>query len=760
MKVLKWLVVTMFVLVLVIGAAAAALVYLVDWNDFRDTVQVQAKKHTGRDLTIAGDLRPTVFPWVGVSIGDIALANAEGFGNTPFVIMGSADVKVELLPLLKKEVNVRTVELQGLSLDLQRAADGTSNWDDLLKSGDAGTESDDTSAGAEDDSRAINALSVGGITVSDANISWKDEQSGTDAKLTGFNLKTGAIELQKSFNLTTDFGLSSNSLGLAADVDGKGEITVDLENEIYSLSGLTLTTNARGDTLPDGKLDATLNADILAKLSEQAISIKGLSLDALGLVLSGNVDVANLDTAPAIAGQLSSNEFNPLDLFATLGIDAPVTADDTVLKRASLAMALDATASSANLNDLTIKLDDTTFSGNAYVPSLAGDIPPLRFNFGVDAIDLDRYLPPVADDAVGEAESTTASGPALTGDEPIELPLELLRQLDIEGEFNVGSVKVSNLTTSDIAIPVIAKNGRVSINGLQASLYQGQLSSNATIDATADTPAYSVDMNLAGIEADPLLVDLLKKESPLSGKGQFTLNITTLGNTINALTAGLNGGFNTAFTDGSVNGVNLGYQVRRARAAFSGQSLAEDQTQIKTDFSALSVGGQFTNGVLQSDDLDMRSPLLRVGGAGQFDLPGEQVDYTLTTLITGSSEGQGGKELEALKGVKLNIPIIGSFDELSADFAGLVVAGLKDNITGNLKGQVEARAKAEADKVKQEAREKLEAEEVRARQKIAAEKARAQEKIEAQKSLLKQKADEAIKKNQDKVKDKLKDLFK
>ena len=771
MKVLKWLVVTMFVLVLVIGAAAAALVYLVDWNDFRDTVQVQAKKHTGRDLTIAGDLRPTVFPWVGVSIGDIALANAEGFGNTPFVKMGSADVKVELLPLLKKEVNVRTVELQGLSLDLQRAADGTSNWDDLLKSGDAGTESDDTSAGAEDDSRAINALSVGGITVSDANISWKDEQSGTDAKLTGFNLKTGAIELQKSFNLTTDFGLSSNSLGLAADVDGKGEITVDLENEIYSLSGLTLTTNARGDTLPDGKLDATLNADILAKLSEQAISIKGLSLDALGLVLSGNVDVANLDTAPAIAGQLSSNEFNPLDLFATLGIDAPVTADESVLKRASLSMALNATDSSAALNDLTIVLDDTTFSGNASVPSLAGDIPPLRFNFGVDAIDLDRYLPPVTDGSVEETENTTAGGPATTGDEPIELPLELLRQLDIEGVFNVGSVKVSNLTTSDISVPVNAKNGRISIDGLQASLYQGQLSSDAVIDATGAAPGYAVDMNLAGIEADPLLVDLLKKESPLSGKGQFTLNITTAGNTVNALTAGLNGNFNSAFNDGSVNGVNLGYQVRRARAAFSGQSLAEDQTQLKTDFSTLSVGGRFTNGVLQSEDLDLRSPLLRVGGAGQIDLPGELVDYTLTTLITGSSEGQGGKELEALKGVKLNIPVRGTFDELSADFAGIVLAGLKDNITSNLKNQVEARAKAEADKLKQEAQAKLAAEEERVRAKLAEEKeaarvrlneekAKAQEKIDAQKALLQQKADEAIEKNKDKVKDKLKDLFK
>jgi len=103
MKLLKWLLVSVLVLVLLLGAGAAALVYLVDWNDFRDTIQNQTKKHTGRDLIIAGDLSPSVFPWLGVSIGDISLANAEGFGDAPFAKMGSADVKVELMPLLKKD---------------------------------------------------------------------------------------------------------------------------------------------------------------------------------------------------------------------------------------------------------------------------------------------------------------------------------------------------------------------------------------------------------------------------------------------------------------------------------------------------------------------------------------------------------------------------------------------------------------------------------------------------------------------------------
>ena len=775
MKVLKWLIGGLLVLVLLVGVGAAALVYLVDWNDFRDTIQNQTKKHTGRDLTIAGDLKPSVFPWVGVSIGDISLANAEGFGEVPFAKMGSADVKVELLPLLKKEVNVRTVELQGLTLDLQRAADGTSNWDDLVNSSGATTttESGDasTEVEVEGDSAAIAALAVGGISVTDANVTWTDAQSGTDAKLANFNLKTGKIELAKPFDLSTDFKLSSNSMGLAAGVNGAGEVMIDLDNQVYSLNGLKLTTNAVGESLPGGKLDATLGANVMAKLAEQQISVQGLSLDALGLILSGYVDVANLDTQPAVSGQLSSNEFNPLDLFATLGIEAPVTADPAVLKKASLSLALDASPTSAKLNDLTIKLDDTTFSGNASVPSLAGAIPPLRFNFGVDAIDLDRYLPPKVAGAAAESDTAVVSGPAATGDEPIELPLEMMRQLDVEGEFTVGSVKIMNLTTKDIAVPVSAKNGSIKVNGLRASLYQGQLNSNATIDATSDTPSFAVDMDLAGIEADPLLVDLLQKKSVLTGNGRFAAKITTAGNTVNDLTAGLNGGFNTAFNDGSINGVNVGYQIRRAKAAISGKSLPEDKTQVKTDFSELSVSGRFVNGVMQSDDLDMRSPLLRIGGAGQVDLPGEMVDYTMTTLITGTTQGQGGEDLESLKGVKLDIPVRGSFDDLAANFAGMILAGMKDNIANNIKGLASARAKEEADKLKKQAQEKLKAEEAKARARLAeekekaaarlnAEKAKALEQANEQKAKAQQQANEALKKGTDEAKDKLKGLFK
>ncbi len=772
MKVFKWLFLAVILVVLAIGGGVVAMVYLVDWNDFRDTIQNQTKKHTGRDLTIAGDLRPSVFPWVGVSIGDITLQNAEGFGEQPFAKMGGADVKVELLPLLKKVVNVQTVEFQGLSLDLQRAADGTTNWDDLVNaSASTTTEGDDntTEVEVEGDAAAIAALAVGGITISDANVSWNDAQSGTDAKLTGFNLQTGAIELAKPFDLQTDFKLASNSMGLSADMSGSGDVTLDLDKQVYSLNGFKMNTTALGKSLPNEKLNVLLAADVMANLAEQSVGVKSLALDALGLRLNGQVNVNNLDTNPTVSGQLNSDEFSVLEVFNTLGIAAPVTADANVLQKASVSVNLNASANSARLDDLVIKLDDTTFSGNASVPSLAGSVPPLRFDFAVDAIDLDRYLPP-ATEPTGEAGTTTPTASSSTGDEPIELPLELLRSLDVQGEFRVGDVKVKNLTTRDIVVPVNATNGRINLNGVQASLYEGQLIANVGLRAN-DTPSYRVNAALDGIQADPLLADLLQKSSFLSGKGGFNLDLNTSGNSVNALTTALNGGYSSSFNDGSINGVNVAYQIRRAKAALSGQSLPEDQSQLKTDFTELSMSGQFTNGVMTSNDLDMRSPLLRIGGEGAVNLPNEFVDYTVTTLITGSSQGQGGKDLEALKGVKLDIPIRGKFDELSANFAGVIARGLKDNIANNLKGQAEARARAEAEKLKKEAQARLKAEEekararlaeeeAKARQKIEEQKAKAQEKLNAEKAAAEDKAKAVLEENKGKLEDSLKGLFK
>ncbi|PID63800.1 MAG: hypothetical protein CSB44_00925 [Gammaproteobacteria bacterium] len=727
MKFLKWLMIGLVALVLLAGVGIAALVYLVDWNNYKDEIQNAVRKQTGRELVIAGDLEPTFFPWAGISTGAIQFANAEGFGDQPFAAIESAGVKVKLLPLLRRQINVSEIQLDGLQLDLQRAADGSTNWDDLINdTAAATTTTNEGEVEVEGNSATIAALAVGGIQISNANVSWNDAQAGTDVKLADFNLGTGSIELARPFDLTFDADISSTSMAMSAELAGKGEVMVDLEGQTYSLRGFTLDTVARGESFPGGTLEASVAANINALLGDQRIDVTDLVLDTLGMELGGNLNVTGLDAEPLVAGSLTSNEFSPKELFAKLGVPAPETASDDALTKASLAMDIKASPASAALDNIVVKLDDSTIEGGVSLPSLAGAMPPVRFDFNLDTFNVDNYLPPAAEADATDADAT-ASGGAEGGDTPIELPTELLRNLDVDGTFRVGEFTAKNLKTTDIVIPVKAGGGKLGIENMTAQLYQGAISSSAGVDVSGSgAPRYAMNLSLDGIQAEPLLADFMQKDAPLSGGGKVTSSVTTSGNSVNALKSGLNGSFSTAFTDGSINGINIGYQLRRASAALSGKSMAAQAKEQKTDFSSLSMSGQIRNGVIASNDLDMRSPLLRLAGDGQVSLPAENVDYTTTVLVTGTTEGQGGKDLEALKGVKVALPIKATFKELSENAAGVMIRGLRQSLTSNLENQAKALAEQRAKELKEAAR------------------AKADEAVEGQKEQLRGKANEAI----------------
>jgi len=669
------------------------------------------------------------------------LANAEGFPADNFAKMDSADIKVKILPLLKREVNINSIELHGLAMNLQRNADGTTNWDDLAKhESTTTTETEEgITAEVEGNSATVAALSVGGINITDADVSWVDNVNRSDVQLSNFSLQTGAIELDKPFELNASFDVNSGSMGLQSTLSTSAEVTVDLENQEYALSGLVLDVDATGEALPNGALAANLAGSVVAKLSEETIDVSGLVLKAMGIELTADATVSELNTQPVVVATAASNTFNPRDVAKALGIELPAMADDAVMSEGVLSMSINASPTAVAIDDLAIRLDDTNVTGSAAIPDLSASIPPVRFDLSLDAIDIDRYLPPASNSADGEEApsandtSTTADSSAdggAAGDTAIELPLETLRNLDIAGGIKAGQIKVANLVTTNIDVPVEAKNGVLAMQGLAASLYEGQLSASTQLDARGDAAAMAASFNLGGIQAEPLLKDLMQGDAPISGAGDIAFDITTGGASVNGLKAALNGTFSSAFTDGAVNGINIGYQLRRAKAFLSGQE---------------------------------RSPLLRIGGEGTVDLPGESIDYTSTIKVTASTAGQGGEDLESLNGVALDIPVKATFAELAANPAKVIFNGVKDNISGNLQKQAEALAKQKADEVKAQAQAALEAEEARARERLAEEQAKLEEKLNAEKEAAqqkvdaeKEKAEERLREEANKAADKLK----
>ncbi len=88
------------------------------------------KQSTGRELLLPGKLSLSVFPWIAIETGEASLGNPPGFGNEPFLALKRAKLSVKLMPLLKKQLEIGRIEIDGLDLRLKQDAAGKGNWED------------------------------------------------------------------------------------------------------------------------------------------------------------------------------------------------------------------------------------------------------------------------------------------------------------------------------------------------------------------------------------------------------------------------------------------------------------------------------------------------------------------------------------------------------------------------------------------------------------------------------------------------------
>src|SRR5690606_8227086 len=103
------------------------------------------------------------------------------------------------------------------------------------------------------------------------------------------------------------------------------------------------------------------------------------------------------------------------------------------------------------------------------------------------------------------------------------------------------------------------------------------------------------------------------------------------------------------------------------------------------------------NGVARNEDLDVRSPLLRVGGKGSANIPEETIDYTIRASVVASLSGQGGAGMENLKGVTVPIKVSGTFSNPSfgLDLQNLMSDAVKQQAQEKLKGAVQEKLSPE-----------------------------------------------------------------
>jgi len=675
--------------VLLLVVAVVAISLFVKPNEYKTEIEQAVYDQTGRKLSIDGDINLSFFPWIGVSLGKLALANPPGFKEIPFAKLDSADVHIQLLPLFKQQINISTLKLHGLAVNLIQASQDSNNWQDL-----AGTEGEqvaEESPESAPSSTAMPKLAINGIEIANADISFDDQVAGASYRIEDFNVTTSEIEFGEAFDLAIDFRAKLSELALTSLIKINSQVMIDLEQERYALTQLKIDVEGEGDILPVQPTKLTLSSDISLDLKQQQLSVAALVLESLGIKLKGQIQGKNIIDSPVFEGRLASDEINLRNVLKTLGIEM-VTSDEKALTRTTLEAVFSATDKQARIDKLVLALDESTLSGNVAIKDFASNA--LAFDLLLDKLVVDRYLPP-----------TTEAAPEPPVPEPtepveevaIELPTEMLRALDINGSLKANTLVFNEMSFRDLNIGINAKEGLIKAQPMQVKLAEGNIDVTGQIDVRKEVPVYHVTQKIDDVQIFPLL-EKFADFKMLSGMANTSADITTTGATVSSLKAALNGKADFIFRDGALEGINVAQTIRDGLAKMKGQSAKKGNEPNKTDFTELKGSVKITKGVVDNQDLFVAAPLLRIEGKGTADLTQDKLNYLIKTKIVGTLKGQDGKDLSELKGVTIPIRIKGDFAEpkIRPDFGTLVNEKAKQKLKekgDEVKDQLKDKAK-------------------------------------------------------------------
>nr|WP_288497747.1 AsmA family protein [uncultured Pseudomonas sp.] len=648
-------------LLLIIVALGFALTHLFDPNDYKDEIRQLARDKANLELTLNGDIGWSLFPWLGLELTDATLASAST-PDKPFANLRLLGLSVRVLPLLRKEVQMSDIRVDGLNLDLQRDENGHGNWEDVghppAKSGDAPAEqtaSNDapqsTDKPTQESSGQPIKLDIDSLIVNGARVDYRDAQKGQQFSAESIQLTTGAIREGAGVPIKLSAFFGSNQPVMRARTELQGELRFDRALKRYQLEDARLSGEASGEPFNGQTLTYAAQGQLLVDLAAQVAEWNGLKLSANQLRALGEVKVRDLQSEPKLSGGLSVAPVNLREFLASLGQKLPPMNDEKTLSQFELVTQLNGTANSLSLDELTLKLDDSTFTGKLAVADFAKQA--LRVQLKGDKLDLDRYLPPAskdkkdADSARKAEVRETVANAGQAGTTPVPnaptqqawsssevLPIPALRKLDMQANLTLDQLTLQKQTLSAVSLKARAQGGALSLEELRGKLGNGSFAIKAEADVRPAVPVLSLHTQLSGMPVEPFLKDE-QRPSPLKGLLDLNSDLTTSGNSQKAWIDALNGTASFMLKDGVLVDANLEQQLCRGISTLNRKQLSGEPRSKDTPFERLQGSLSIRNGVASNPDLQARIPGLSVAGNGDVDLRVLGMDYRVGITIEG-----------------------------------------------------------------------------------------------------------------------------
>ncbi|MFK0312016.1 AsmA family protein [Pseudomonas sp. NPDC090233] len=648
-------------LLLIIVALGFALTHLFDPNDYKDEIRQLARDKAHVELTLNGDIGWSLFPWLGLELHEASIATLNK-PTEPFADLQMLGLSVRVLPLLRREVQMSDVRVEGLNLTLARDEQGHGNWEDIGKPlpakdgapASAPAPADQPNAPAESSSERAVKLDIDSLTVNNARVQYTDAKTGKSYSAESIQLSTGPVHEGANIALKASAFLSASQPNLKARTELAGELRFDRKLKRYNFEDMRLSGETSGEPFAGKTMTFAAQGQLLVDMAANVASWNGLKISANQLRALGELNLRDLDKAPQLSGGLSIAQFDLRTFLDGIGHPLPATNDPAAFNKLELVSRLQGTPNSLALEDLAVKLDDSTFSGRVAVEDFSKQA--LRVQLKADKFDADRYMPAKSEEAKGatvarqnEVKQQEASAVAGAGSSPLPkaptqvawsndklLPVDRLRALDLQADLAFGSLTLDKLPISDAQLQATGQGGLVTLQTLRGGLYNGSFEAKGTVDVRPAVPQIGVNTKINRVPVEHFIKAEDKDQAPpVKGLLTLTSDLTATGNSQKALVDTLNGSANFTINDGVLVNANLEQQLCQAIATLNRKSLSGEPRGKDTPFEELRGSLVVRNGVASNPDLKARIPGLTVNGHGDLDLRVLGMDYNVGVIVEG-----------------------------------------------------------------------------------------------------------------------------
>jgi len=684
MKAIRLITVTLLLIIALLVAAATAVVTLIDPNDYKAQIRAAALEQAGVELDIAGEIGWSFYPWLALELNDVGV----GYPDKPSLgRLARAEVSVSLPALLRGQLRMNRIVIDGLKLELVQSAKGN-NWTaDRVAAPPAQPPLESTPPA---DSSQTPVLEIEAIELRHGALTFTDQTSDSRIELRELDLTTGRVDLEQPIPLELSFALRqfvANQLQLSAEVKLDSDITLDLAQNHYRLDNLSATLKLLEGAAVPAALEVTLAAAIDARIDEQRVAITQLRLEADPLRLTGEIDLRNF-SQPELSGSLQSNQFNPKQLLARLGQNVPNTADANALTRAAFKATVGGAAGTVRLEPLQLQLDDTTLDGSA---SLVLDSGRIALELEGDALNADRYLPPATDSAANDPGDTASAGSTARGAGwPREeiISLQPLRALNLSANLDLGSLVVSGITLNQPGLSVSAAGGVVRLTRFSSGLFAGRIDATARLDARKPPLRLEVKAQSSEVQIGSLLQALADTDA-VAGRFDATLELGMSGQSIHAWVNSLDGTARLSMNEGVIKGIDVAQSLCQGINDLSALWIDAAQVDKTTPFADLSASLGIRNGVVSNRDLKAQLDAIALTGRGSINLPQQTLEYRLGLTIEDNLFNQTCSVNDRLEGVEIPVSCKGSFQTEPAKLCRLDTRFIGDLLKAEAKRKIE-----------------------------------------------------------------------